>query len=97
MRRKLLRLLNINYDQALKDLQSPHAIVLRDGEWGQIEARNLVPGDIVEVKQGDRIPADLRMLELKTITLKADQAILTGETNPINKVTDSVNKDQASV
>lgn len=36
--------------EALKDLQSPHAIVLRDGEWTQIEARELVIGDIVEIK-----------------------------------------------
>lgn len=61
--------------QALKDLQSPHAIVLRDGVWGQVDAKSLVIGDIVEIKQGDRIPADLRMLELKTITLKTDQVI----------------------
>jgi magnesium-transporting ATPase (P-type) len=58
--------------EALKDLQSPNAVVLRDGDWKQIEAKFLVPGDIVEVKQGDRIPADLRMLELKTITIKTD-------------------------
>lgn len=81
----------------MKDLQSPHAFVLRDGNWTQIDAKNLVPGDIVEVKQGDRIPADLRMLDLKTITLKADQAILTGETNPINKIVDPINKEEASV
>lgn len=82
-----------NNIQALKDLQSPHAIVLRDGEWKEIEAKFLVAGDIVECKQGDRIPADLRMMELKTITFKTDQAILTGETNPINKQIEPVNKD----
>lgn len=58
--------------QALKDLQSPHAFVLRNSEWQLIDAKNLVSGDIVEIKQGDRIPADLRMLVLRTITLKAD-------------------------
>lgn len=36
--------------EALKDLQSLHALVLRDGQWGEIEAKNLVPGDIVKVK-----------------------------------------------
>jgi P-type E1-E2 ATPase len=70
---------------------------LRNGDWAQIDAKELVPGDIVEVKQGDRIPADLRMVELKTITLKTDQAILTGETNPINKIVEPINKDEASV
>ncbi|CAD8072999.1 unnamed protein product [Paramecium primaurelia] len=83
--------------EALKDLQSPHAIVLRDSNWGKIEAKDLVVGDIVEIKQGDRIPADLRMVELKTITLKTDQSILTGEVNPVNKTTDPVVKDKAAV
>ncbi|CAD8101390.1 unnamed protein product [Paramecium sonneborni] len=83
--------------EALKDLQSPHAIVLRDENWGQIEAKDLVIGDVVEIKQGDRIPADLRMVDLKTITLKTDQSILTGEVNPVNKTTDPVLKDQAAV
>lgn len=77
---------------ALKELQSPHALVLRDGAWSQIDARNIVPGDIVEITQGDKIPADLRMVELKTITLKADQSILTGESDPVNKVIKPITK-----
>lgn len=40
---------------ALNELQSPHALVLRDGSWSQIDARNIVPGDIVEVRNFDRI------------------------------------------
>ncbi|EAR82769.2 sarco/endoplasmic reticulum calcium-translocating P-type ATPase (macronuclear) [Tetrahymena thermophila SB210] len=82
---------------ALKELQSPHALVLRDGKWVQIEARNLVPGDIVEVTQGDKVPADLRMVELKTITLKADQSILTGESDPVNKTISPISKTEAGV
>ncbi|KAL4466566.1 hypothetical protein ABPG72_010617 [Tetrahymena utriculariae] len=82
---------------ALKELQSPHALVLRDGKWVQIEARNLVPGDIVEVTQGDKVPADLRMIELKTITLKADQSILTGEADPVNKTIAPISKTEAGV
>lgn len=78
----------------MKELQSPHALVLRDGKWVQIEARNLVPGDIVEVTQGDKIPADLRMVELKTITLKADQSILTGESDPVNKTINPITKKE---
>ena len=50
-------------------------MVLRDGSWTQIDAKNLVMGDIIEAKQGDRIPADLRMIELKTITFKTDQVV----------------------
>ena len=48
-------------------------MVLRDGQWTSIDAKNIVVGDIIETKQGDRIPADLRMVELKTITFKTDQ------------------------
>lgn len=70
---------------ALKDLQSLHALVLRDSKWQEIEAKNLVPGDIVRVHQGDRVPADLRVLKMETSLLKVDQSILTGEVNPINK------------
>lgn len=76
----------------LKDLQSPHAEVLRDGSWGTIEAKFLVKGDIVRVRQGDKIPADIRLLTLASICLKTDQAILTGETNPVNKITAPLNK-----
>ena len=49
-------------------------------------ARELVPGDIVELHAGDRVPADLRVLELRTATLRAEQASLTGESVAVQKV-----------
>ena len=49
-------------------------------------ARELVPGDIVELHTGDRVPADLRLLSLNTATLRAEQASLTGEAVAVQKV-----------
>lgn len=49
-------------------------------------ARELVPGDIVELHAGDRVPADLRVIELRTATLRAEQASLTGESVAVQKV-----------
>lgn len=71
--------------EALKDLQSEHARVLRDGEWQTILSKELVPGDIIELSVGNRSPADCRVIELQTPSLKVDQSSLTGETEPISK------------
>lgn len=60
-------------------------MVLRKGEWKHIEAKMLVPGDIISLKQGDKVPADSRLLKLETTTLRLNQSILTGEVNPILK------------
>ena len=49
-------------------------------------ARELVPGDVVELHTGDRVPADLRLLSLNTATLRAEQASLTGEAVAVQKV-----------
>ena len=70
---------------ALKELQSETARVLRDGVWCTINSRELVPGDIIEVKVGDRVPADARVIELKTTSLRIDQSQLTGESQSVPK------------
>lgn len=77
--------------EALKQLQSETARVLRGGKMVTIESRELVPGDIIEVKVGDRIPADTRVLELKTTSLRIDQSQLTGESQSVPKYTDIPN------
>jgi len=82
---------------ALKDLQSPNALVLRDGVWNEHPSKDLVPGDIVQISQGDKIPADLRMIQLKTITMKIDQSILTGEATAVNKNPEEVKKSDAVI
>ena len=69
--------------EALKRLQSPHALVLRDGSYHKLEARLLVEGDIVKVSAGDLIPADLRLVAASSF--KADESALTGESVPVAK------------
>eukprot|EP01053_Blabericola_migrator_P000084 Blabericola_migrator_1__83@NODE_101_length_14318_cov_135_243281_g28_i1_p1_GENE_NODE_101_length_14318_cov_135_243281_g28_i1NODE_101_length_14318_cov_135_243281_g28_i1_p1_ORF_typecomplete_len1126_score187_17E1E2_ATPase/PF00122_20/44E1E2_ATPase/PF00122_20/2_7e57E1E2_ATPase/PF00122_20/5_8e03Hydrolase/PF00702_26/3_2e03Hydrolase/PF00702_26/5_8e53Cation_ATPase_C/PF00689_21/3_6e48Cation_ATPase/PF13246_6/1_3e19Cation_ATPase_N/PF00690_26/4_6e17Cation_ATPase_N/PF00690_26/3_4e02Hydrolase_3/PF08282_12/6_4e06 len=77
--------------EALKKLQPEIARVLRNGSWIHIAAEDLVPGDIVEVRVGDKIPADLRVLKIETTTLKMEQSQLTGESAPVYKCEDMSN------
>ncbi|MFQ6057320.1 MAG: calcium-transporting P-type ATPase, PMR1-type [Anaerolineae bacterium] len=69
--------------EALKKMAAPEALVLRGGRERRIPARELVPGDIVLVHPGDRVPADARLIE--QFNLKVDEAPLTGESVPVNK------------
>jgi Ca2+-transporting ATPase len=68
---------------AMKQLTAPKARVLRDGTEMLIPSREVVPGDIVLLEAGDRIPADARLLEV--VDLKTDEAILTGESTAVDK------------
>jgi len=76
--------------EAMKKLTAPKARVLRDGTEVVIPAREIVPGEIVLLEAGDRVPADGRLLEV--VDLKADEAILTGESTPVNKDLSVVDK-----
>jgi Ca2+-transporting ATPase len=69
--------------EALQKMAAPTATVLRDGEEIKVPARNLVPGDVVILHTGDRIPADARLLE--AVNLQVDEAALTGESVPVEK------------
>ncbi|HDJ89586.1 MAG TPA: cation-translocating P-type ATPase, partial [Thermoprotei archaeon] len=69
--------------EALKKLAAPKCKVIRNGVEKVIPARELVPGDIVIVNAGDKIPADIRLI--KSINLKVNEAILTGESVPVEK------------
>ncbi|MBW2985019.1 calcium-translocating P-type ATPase, SERCA-type, partial [Candidatus Woesearchaeota archaeon] len=80
--------------EALKKLASLKAIVIRDGEEKQIEAVRLVPGDIIILSTGEKIPADARLIEL--INLQTQEAALTGESLPVKKEL-NVFKKEASV
>lgn len=82
---------------ALKELQSNEALVLRESEWIKIKARELVPGDIVQITIGDKIPADMRVIEIKTTTLRIDQAILTGESSDVTKHTETIDNPAAVI
>ncbi|CAI5493351.1 unnamed protein product [Closterium sp. Naga37s-1] len=77
-----------NAEKALEELkayQADVATVLRNGRLAIIPAAELVPGDIVEVSVGGKVPADLRVLSLLSTQLRADQSILTGESGSVSK------------
>lgn len=71
--------------EGLKKLAAPHANVLRDGEEQKVPARDVVPGDVLVLHTGDRVPADARLLE--AVNLKAEEAALTGESLAVEKQT----------
>lgn len=88
---------DINADkaiEALKKMQASYCLVKRDGEIKKIEAKDLVPGDIVELSEGVKVPADIRLLEIKTATFQVDQSAMTGETEPAYKDTDPILKEK---
>jgi potassium/sodium efflux P-type ATPase len=76
---------------SIKNMLSPKATVVRSGERHKIPAVQLVPGDIVHIESGDRVPADLRLLEVRQ--LRAEEAALTGESEPVNKDTMELPED----
>ena len=68
---------------ALAELVAEPARVRRDGAWIEIPAHEVVPGDVIDVAQGDRVAADVRLLD--TAALRAQEAALTGESEPVDK------------
>lgn len=71
--------------EALKELTAPRAKVLREGIQKSIPAREVVPGDIIYLETGNRIPADIRLLEANNLAL--DESALTGESKSVSKGT----------
>ncbi len=69
--------------EALKKLLVQHAVVIRDGERQEIDAAGVVPGDLVLLDMGERVPADLFLVE--ATSLEVDEAPLTGESSPVDK------------
>uniref|UniRef100_A0AAY5F4X6 Calcium-transporting ATPase n=1 Tax=Electrophorus electricus TaxID=8005 RepID=A0AAY5F4X6_ELEEL len=78
--------------EALKEYEPEMGKVYRADRKSvqRIKAREIVPGDIVEVSVGDKVPADIRITSIKSTTLRVDQSILTGESVSVIKHTDSV-------
>jgi P-type Ca2+ transporter type 2C len=69
--------------EALRDLSSPRALVVRDGKEKRIAGREVVRGDMVVLQEGDRVPADA--LVLSAVSLSVDESLLTGESVPVRK------------
>ncbi len=80
---------------ALKKMLSPHARVRRDGREEEIAATQLVPGDLVLLETGDRVPADGRLLA--THSAQIDESALTGESQPVTKQADALLEQDASL
>lgn len=74
--------------RALKELSAPHAKVLRGGAIEQVPAKELVPGDIILLEAGDRVPADIRWLTANNIYV--EESALTGESVPVRKATEAL-------
>jgi Ca2+-transporting ATPase len=69
--------------RALMQLTAPHALVIREGREHDIESRELVPGDVVVLESGVRVPADIRLFH--ATALQVDESLLTGESVPVYK------------
>ncbi len=79
--------------EAIRGMIDPKASVLREGRRLTVPAELVVPGDIVLIEAGDRVPADLRLVRAKG--LKIDEAILTGESVPVDKRVEPVRPEAA--
>ena len=77
--------------EALKAMVSPRVLVLRGGKDESIDSKELVPGDIILLEAGSRVPADSRLIE--AANLEVDEAALTGESRPVNKKLATVDED----
>ncbi|KAL4808528.1 hypothetical protein BDV18DRAFT_135197 [Aspergillus unguis] len=80
---------------ALQEYSANEAKVVRDGAVQRIKAEDLVPGDVIHVAVGDRVPADCRLLAIHSNSFRVDQAILTGESESVGKDTRAVKDKQA--
>ena len=76
-----------NVLEALRDLTSPRALVIRDGEQKRIAGREVVRGDLVMLSEGDRVPADAVLIQCHD--LQTDESLLTGESMPVRKIAGS--------
>jgi len=74
--------------EALREMAAPTATVLRDGQEIEAPARELAPGDVILLEAGDKVPADVRLIE--AMNLQAEEAALTGESVPVEKHTEAL-------
>ncbi|MCH6268930.1 calcium-translocating P-type ATPase, SERCA-type, partial [Neobacillus citreus] len=81
--------------QALKELSAPQVSVLRDGKWIKIPSKEIVVGDIMKFTSGDRIGADVRLIESKS--LEIEESALTGESVPVSKITEKLTNENPGI
>ncbi|KAB7669230.1 calcium-translocating P-type ATPase, SERCA-type [Bacillus sp. B1-b2] len=80
---------------ALKELSQPHVNVLRNGEWVNILSKELVPGDVIKFSSGDRIGADVRIIESRS--LEVEESALTGESVPVSKTVSAIKNNNLAL
>ncbi|KAJ5184639.1 ATPase P-type K/Mg/Cd/Cu/Zn/Na/Ca/Na/H-transporter, partial [Penicillium cf. griseofulvum] len=81
---------------ALQEYSANEAKVIRDGMTQKVKAEDLVPGDVIHIAVGDRVPADCRLIAIHSNSFRVDQAILTGESESVAKDICAI-KDEAAV
>ncbi len=81
--------------EALRDLSSPRALVIRDGKEKRVSGREVVKEDIIIIREGDRVPAD--SIVLQSINLSADESLLTGESVPVIKLDTELSEEKSVV
>lgn len=83
--------------EALKEYTPDEAKVIRNGKTVKIQAEDLVPGDIIVLASGDKVPADCRLARITSSSFKVDQSILTGESIAVLKESDTVVSDPRAI
>lgn len=81
--------------EALRRLAAPTATALRDGKQAEVPARDLVPGDVILIRAGNKVPADARLTS--AYNLQVDEAALTGESAPVEKQTDALDLAEVGI
>ncbi|MYL33082.1 calcium-translocating P-type ATPase, SERCA-type [Pontibacillus yanchengensis] len=79
----------------LKELSAPQAHVLRDGQWKKIPSADVVVGDVIKMTSGDRISADVRLIQVKG--LEVEESALTGESLPVTKNVHEIGREDVEV
>ncbi|MBB6443779.1 Ca2+-transporting ATPase [Bacillus benzoevorans] len=80
---------------ALKELSAPQVHVLRDGSWMKVSSKEIVPGDVLKFTSGDRIGADVRVIDSKS--LEIEESALTGESLPVQKSVNPLNNENPGI
>lgn len=81
--------------KAILKLAAPQASIIREGSEREINAEKIVPGDILILSEGNKVPADIRLFQVNE--LEIDESTFTGETKPVKKITELINKKSISI